>query len=193
VRRLKSIGNCGIIRASLRRLLLFKRAATHSEAAKPSQRGFSNRALESGRAPARSLRDLQSAGPVPPHLSPLPRGEGESSPAGRRIGGRWDLREPERRGSRCTKQSARSVPPPALSPEERGNPGGRGGDGSPSEKPTAHQWGRAVPAPTPCFARRSAPMRHQCDIKATSKRVASQAVATPKPPSCDPKATLKPP
>ena len=33
-------------------------------------------------------------------------------------------------------------------------------------------------------------MRHQCDIKATSKRVASQAVATPKPLSCDLQATL---
>ena len=33
-------------------------------------------------------------------------------------------------------------------------------------------------------------MRHQCDIKATSKRVASQAVATPKPLSCDLQATF---
>ena len=31
---------------------------------------------------------------------------------------------------------------------------------------------------------------HTCDIKATSKRVDSQAVATPKPPPCDLKATL---
>ena len=38
--------------------------------------------------------------------------------------------------------------------------------------------------------RQAAPMRHQSDIKATSKRVASQAVATPKPPPCDLKATL---
>jgi hypothetical protein len=31
---------------------------------------------------------------------------------------------------------------------------------------------------------------HQCDIKATSMRVDSQAVATPRPPQCDLKATL---
>jgi hypothetical protein len=30
---------------------------------------------------------------------------------------------------------------------------------------------------------------HQCDIKATSKRVDSQPIGTPKPPQCDPNAT----
>src|ERR1019366_7589287 len=39
----------------------------------------------------------------------------------------------------------------------------------------------------------ASPKPHQCDIKATSKRVASQAVATPKPPQSHPKATSKPP
>jgi hypothetical protein len=33
------------------------------------------------------------------------------------------------------------------------------------------------------------PKPHQCDIKATSKRVDSQLLATPKPPQCDPNAT----
>ena len=42
-------------------------------------------------------------------------------------------------------------------------------------------------------APKATPMRHQCDIKATSMRVASQAVATPKPPSCDLKATFEVP
>ena len=36
----------------------------------------------------------------------------------------------------------------------------------------------------------SHPMRHQCDIKATSMRVASQAVGTLKPPPCDLNASL---
>ncbi len=34
---------------------------------------------------------------------------------------------------------------------------------------------------------------HQCDIRATPKRVGSQAIGTPKPPQCDPKAPSKPP
>jgi hypothetical protein len=37
---------------------------------------------------------------------------------------------------------------------------------------------------------KATPMRHQCDIKATSMRVASQAVATLKPPPCDLNASL---
>ena len=37
---------------------------------------------------------------------------------------------------------------------------------------------------------KATPMRHQCDIKATSKPVGSQLIGTPEPPPCDSKATL---
>ena len=61
----------------------------------------------------------------------------------------------------------------------------------------AGRWHRPKPG-------KATSMRHQCDIKAPSKPVDSQAVATlmrpqshphatPKPPSCDPNATSKPP
>jgi hypothetical protein len=45
-------------------------------------------------------------------------------------------------------------------------------------------WARAKPP-------KATSMRHQCDIKATSMRVESQAVGTPKPPQCDPQATTR--
>jgi hypothetical protein len=41
-------------------------------------------------------------------------------------------------------------------------------------------------------APKATPKPHQCDIKATSKRVDSQAIGTPLRPQCDPKATPKP-
>src|ERR1035441_6360272 len=40
-------------------------------------------------------------------------------------------------------------------------------------------------------AAQSRPKPHQCDIKATTKRVDRQPIATLKPPQCDPKATSK--
>ena len=40
---------------------------------------------------------------------------------------------------------------------------------------------------------RATPRPPQCDIKATPKRVGSQAIGTPRPPQCDPKAPSKPP
>ena len=62
--------------------------------------------------------------------------------------------------------------------------------------PEPHRTSRIGPR-----AGQATPKPHQCDIKATSKRVDSQGVGTPKPPQshpntlrppqCDPKATLK--
>ena len=62
----------------------------------------------------------------------------------------------------------------------------------------AESRGRLCPAMRENHALpRAIPKPHQCDIKATSKRVDSQAdcdpKATPKPPQCDPKATLRRP
>jgi hypothetical protein len=45
--------------------------------------------------------------------------------------------------------------------------------------------------PTPNAERGSRGQATQCDLKATTKRVDSQPIATPKPPQCDPNATPK--
>ena len=59
----------------------------------------------------------------------------------------------------------------------------------PISRPQANAECRMQNAERPDEAK-ATPMRHQCDIQATSMRVASQAVATSKPPSCDPQATF---
>jgi hypothetical protein len=82
----------------------------------------------------------------------------------------------------------------------RSNTGGKAEGRKEAEHPTSnieHPTSTAA-KPTPSKSRkqkwaRERLMRHQCDIKATSKRVDSQPIGTPLRPQSHPKATTRPP